>query len=64
MHLPGCDVFHYAGHTDVVDGRGVLVQHVRADRLDSVGSVPLGAGSAATYTEAVTAVPGGLESLQ
>ncbi len=26
----GCDVFHYAGHTEVVDGRGTLVQLARS----------------------------------
>ena len=29
----GCDVFHYAGHTDVIDGRGTLVHRVRSATL-------------------------------
>jgi hypothetical protein len=29
----GCDVFHYAGHTDVTDGQGTLVHRVRAATL-------------------------------
>jgi hypothetical protein len=29
----GCDVFHYAGHTDVGDGRGTLIQRVHAARF-------------------------------
>lgn len=37
----GCDVFHYAGHTDSVDGQGTLVHLVRAATLrafdESVG---------------------------
>ena len=37
----GCDVFHYAGHTDVVDGRGTLVHRVNTATLrafdDAVG---------------------------
>lgn len=28
----GCDVFHYAGHTEVVDGRGTLVQLARSQK--------------------------------
>jgi hypothetical protein len=37
----GCDVFHYAGHTDVTDGQGTLVHRVRSATLkafdDAVG---------------------------
>ena len=33
----GCDVFHYAGHTDIVDGRGRVVQLARADALRTIG---------------------------
>jgi hypothetical protein len=37
----GCDVFHYAGHTDVAEGHGTLVHRVRAATLrafdESVG---------------------------
>jgi hypothetical protein len=29
----GCDVFHYAGHTDIADGRGTLVHRVRSATL-------------------------------
>jgi hypothetical protein len=29
----GCDLFHYAGHTDIVEGRGTLVQVLRAEAL-------------------------------
>ena len=29
----GCDVFHYAGHTDVADGRGTMVHRARAATL-------------------------------
>lgn len=29
----GCDVFHYAGHTEIVDGRGRLVHCVRVETL-------------------------------
>jgi hypothetical protein len=29
----GCDVFHYAGHTDIVDGQGTLVHRVRSATL-------------------------------
>ena len=29
----GCDLFHYAGHTDIVEGRGMLVQLLRAEAL-------------------------------
>ncbi len=29
----GCDVFHYAGHTDVADGRGTLVHRARSATL-------------------------------
>ena len=29
----GCEVFHYAGHTDIADGRGTLVHRVRAKTL-------------------------------
>jgi CHAT domain len=30
-----CDVFHYAGHTEVVDARGTLVQLVNSARLET-----------------------------
>lgn len=29
----GCDVFHYAGHTDVANGRGTMVHRVRSTTL-------------------------------
>ena len=29
----GCDVFHYAGHTDIADGQGTLVHRVRSATL-------------------------------
>ena len=29
----GCDVFHYAGHTDIADGRGTMVHRVRSATL-------------------------------
>ena len=31
----GCDVFHYAGHTDVIDGQGTLVHRVRGATLQA-----------------------------
>ena len=31
----GCDVFHYAGHTDVSNGRGTLTQRVNSARLST-----------------------------
>ena len=32
----GCDVFHYAGHTDVTDGQGTLVHRVSAATLKAL----------------------------
>ncbi len=37
----GCDVFHYAGHTDVEQGRGTLVQLARAEMVAALGVAPL-----------------------
>lgn len=34
----GCDVFHYAGHTEVEQGRGTLVQLVRSATMRGLGS--------------------------
>lgn len=34
----GCDVFHYAGHTEVEEGRGTLVQLVRSAAMRGLGS--------------------------
>jgi len=31
----GCDVFHYAGHTDITDGRGTMVHRARAATLNA-----------------------------
>jgi hypothetical protein len=48
----GCDLFHYAGHTEIEDGRGTLVQLVRSAAIGAVVSADQSAGGkgVAAYT--------------
>jgi CHAT domain-containing protein len=60
----GCDVFHYAGHTEVVDGRGTLIQCVHAARFAAqMESADYGASAVAAYTPPIE-VAGSVESVE
>jgi hypothetical protein len=53
----GCDVFHYAGHTDVADGRGTLVHLARSAALRRFDeAVAAGAESGVTIPESLEAI--------
>jgi hypothetical protein len=59
----GCDVFHYAGHTDVGSGCGTLIQRVHAGRLaaqlefaDSAAATGSAHAPEIEWTESVEAV--------
>lgn len=53
----GCDVFHYAGHTDVSDGRGTLVHLVRSKTLQKFDA------AVAAGTIQATAIQGPMEAV-
>ncbi len=44
----GCDLFHYAGHTEVEDGRGAMVQLAHAAAIEAVVDADRQAGTAAS----------------
>ena len=47
----GCDVFHYAGHTDIADGRGTLVHRVRSATLRAFDDAVADSATAAIAVE-------------
>jgi len=50
----GCEVFHYAGHTEVGNERGTLIQRVNAARLMAqLDAVQYGTSTVAAYTPPV-----------
>lgn len=59
----GCDVFHYAGHTDMDGGGATLVQLARADMLAALGMVPKGSDLVTAYTSPSSDLPRSLEAL-